>query len=155
MIKCLIVCTQILVQVIVSFNNTHNIRRSLSFICQHFEELVGLFKFGCFSRQLFLDITWSENILKIDPLPLQEYPIVKNFRKINELFLPVFSFSPERLDVSWAKNSVNRCQGLIKSCVNIIDIVKYENKVFSTFFVNLGLVLSFLPSFVNSSKLCA
>jgi hypothetical protein len=70
-----------------------------------FEGLVNALKLGCFFSQLAFDVPRSEDVFKVDPVLLDDEPIIDDEHAVVYSFLQIFGLRSLALEVSVAEDA--------------------------------------------------
>lgn len=89
-----------------------------------FESLIDGLKLSCFFSQLAFDVTRTEDVLQVDPVLLNDEPVVDYQHGIVYHFLDVFCLASLPLEVSVAQNGTEIGQQFIEFCIEVIDFIQ-------------------------------
>jgi hypothetical protein len=81
----------------------------MHFIHELLEELVNLLKPLRLSGKLLLDIRGLEDVFKIHPLFLTNYPLFYNLIESEQVLFPVLCLNSQWLHIPASKNHINCC----------------------------------------------
>ena len=106
-IKDLIIGSQVVIQVSVLLDGTHDVREPVDLHHKLFEALVDAIELGRLLSKLPSDVSCGKNVLKIHPLLLKEDPVVKYFGECHKVSLPHFSLCADGFDIAGAEDHVD------------------------------------------------
>ena len=112
-IKDLIIGRQVVIQVSVLLDGTHDVWEPVDLHHKLFEALVDAIELGRLLSKLPSDVSCGKNVLKIHPLLLKKDPAVKNLRESHQVFLPHFRICADGFDVAGTQDHVDRGHSLI------------------------------------------